>query len=158
MAAGLRVYTKQTGWAEEARDEDYGGDSYGADFASDGRLATTSDDGKIRVYTGDLRGTIRPGRVVQAPGGGSPFGIAFSPDGARLAVGYTDTAQVDRLDARTLAPLPRPDLDGIDNGNLCQCCLVPGRHDPVRGRQLPRDGRQCPCWRGPAAARARGEC
>jgi hypothetical protein len=43
-AGGLRVYTKQTGWAEEARDEDYGGQSYGVDFASDGRLATTSYD------------------------------------------------------------------------------------------------------------------
>ena len=116
---GLRVYAKQTGWAEEGRDEDYGGNSYGADFASDGRLATTSDDGKIRVYTGDLRGTIRPGRVVQAPGGNRPFGIAFSPDGARLAVGYHGFLRgVDRLDARTLAPLPRPDLDGIGSGVL----------------------------------------
>jgi WD40 repeat protein len=48
-SAGLRIYTKQTGWAEEARDEDYGGDNYGADFASDGGLVTTSYDGKIRV-------------------------------------------------------------------------------------------------------------
>ena len=116
--SGLRVYAKQTGWAEEARDEDYGRDSYGADFASDGRLATTSWDGKIRVYTGDLRGTIRPGRVVQAPGGAQPYGIAFSPDGARLAVGYEDTVLVDLLDAGTFSPLPRPDLDGIDSGNL----------------------------------------
>jgi WD40 repeat protein len=114
---GLRIYAKQTaGWAEEARDEDYGDNSYGADFASDGRLATTSYDGKIRIYSGDLRGTIRPSRVLRAPGGDHPFGIAFSPDGARLAVGYQDTTRVDRLDARTLAPLPRPDLDGIDNG------------------------------------------
>src|SRR5262249_4722480 len=81
--AGLRVYTKQTGWAEAARDEDYGDQSYGVDFASDGRLATTSYDGKIRVYTGDLRGTIQPGGVVRAPGGGRPFGIAFSSDAAR---------------------------------------------------------------------------
>src|ERR1700730_330083 len=115
---GLRGFAKQTGWAEEARDEDYGSNSYGADFAADGRLATTSLDGEIRVYTGDLRGTIRPGHVVPAPGGDQPFGIAFSPDGARLAVGYEDTTRVDLLDAGTLAPLPRPDLDGIDNGNL----------------------------------------
>jgi len=112
---GLRVYAKQTGWAEEARDGDYGDHSLGADFAPDGRLATTSYDGKIRVYIGDLRGTIRPGRVVQAPGGDHPFGLAFSPDGAQLAVGYDDSTRVDRLDARELAPLPRPDLDGLDN-------------------------------------------
>jgi WD40 repeat protein len=111
---GLRVYTRQTGWAEEARDEDYGDDSLGADFAPDGRLATTSSDGKIRVYAGDLRGTIRPGRVVPAP---LPVGIAFSPDGAQLAVGY-ESPRVDRLDAGTIAPLPRPDLDGLDKGKL----------------------------------------
>ena len=87
---GLRVYTKQSGWAEKARDEDYHGESAGADFALDGRLATASGDGKIRLYIGDLRGTIRPCCVVQAPGGRSPYGIAFSPDGVRLAVGYTD--------------------------------------------------------------------
>jgi len=116
-SGGLRVYAKQTSWAEEARDEDYGADIYGIDFAPDGRLATTSNDGKIRVYTSDLRGTLRPGQVVQAPGGDRPFGIAFSPDGTRLAVGYQDI-RVDLLDARTLAPLPRPDLDGIDNNNL----------------------------------------
>jgi WD40 repeat protein len=115
---GLRVYAKQTGWEEEARDEDYGGESYGADFASDGRLATTSWDNTIRLYTGDLRGTIRPGRVVQVPGGNRPFGIAFSPDGAQLAVGYSGATGVDRLDAGTLVPLPRPDLDGIDSSSL----------------------------------------
>jgi WD40 repeat protein len=115
---GLRVYTKQTGWAEAASDEDYGSSSYGADFAADGRLATTSYDGKIRVYTGDLQGTIRPGRVVRAPDGDRPFGIAFSPDGAQLAVGYDDTPLVDRLDAATLAPLAEPDLNGIDSGDL----------------------------------------
>ena len=117
-SGGLRVYSKQTGWAEEARDEDYGGRSNGADFASDGRLATTSLDDKIRVYTGDLRGTIRPSRILRAPGGDQPYAIAFSPDGAQLAVGYEFTPRVDRLDVRTLASLPRPDLHGIDSGDL----------------------------------------
>jgi WD40 repeat protein len=120
VRGGLRVYAKKTGWAEAARDEDYGGRSNGADFASDGRLATASLDGKVRIYTGDLRGTIQPSNVVQAPGSDRPVEIAFSPDGARLAVGYDDIARVDRLDAGTLAPLPRPDLDGIDNGVLAK--------------------------------------
>ena len=57
---------------------------------------------------GALRGPIRPARVILAPGGEHPAGIAFSPDGARLALGYDDTTRVDLLDARTLAPLQRP--------------------------------------------------
>jgi WD40 repeat protein len=154
-SGGLRVYAKQTGWAEEARDEDYGGQSYGADFASDGRLATTSYDGKIRVYTGDLRGTIRPSGVVQAPGG-NPFGIAFGPDGAQLAVGYTDTTQVDRLDTGTLAPLPRPDLDGIDNGDLA---IVGWSRDGMTlfaaGRYVPVDSRPVLAWAGGGAGARR---
>src|SRR5271165_3467294 len=115
---GLRVYARQTGWAEVARDEDYFHGSYGADFAPDGRLATTSYDGKVRLYTGDLRGTIWPDRVTAAPGDDRPYGIAFSPNAAGLAVGFEDTTRVDRLDAGTLVPAPRPDLDGIANGNL----------------------------------------
>jgi WD40 repeat protein len=115
---GLRVYDRQTGWAETARDEDYGDRSNGAEFAPDGRLATTSYDGKVRLYPADLHGTVRPARVVQAPGGKQPYGIVFSPEGARLAVGYEDTTQVDLLDANTLASLQQPDLAGISNGEL----------------------------------------
>jgi WD40 repeat protein len=115
---GLRVYARETGWAEAARDEDYGDQSYGADFAPGGRLATTSWDGKVRLYSADPHGSARPVRVVQAPGGKQPVGIAFNPDGARLAVGYEDTTGVDRLDASTLVPLARPDTGDISNGNL----------------------------------------
>jgi WD40 repeat protein len=115
-SGGLRVYSRQTGWAEAAHDEDYGDDSYGVDFAIDGWLATTSDDGKIRLYADDLHGSIVPTRVIEATSG--PFGIAFSPDGTRLAVGHEDEPRVDLLDARSLARLPQPDLTGINNGDL----------------------------------------
>ena len=39
---GIRLYDRDQGWAEVARDEDYGDQSYGAAFAPDGRLATTA--------------------------------------------------------------------------------------------------------------------
>jgi hypothetical protein len=42
----------------------------------------------------------------------------FSPDGRRLAVGFADTTDVQLYDGRTLAPLPAPDVGGIDNGSL----------------------------------------
>ncbi len=118
FSGGLRIYGRDRGWAEVARDEDYGDQSYGADFARDGRLATTAIDGKVRLYAGDPKGNIRPTAVIVAPGGHQPLGIAFSPDGTRLAVGYNDSTAVDLLDGQTLAPLPRPNLDGISTDNL----------------------------------------
>ena len=88
---GLRVFAREIGWKEIARDEDYADSSYGADFAADGRLVTTCDDGKIRLYPAGLRGKVQRNLSVQAPGGGQPRGIAFSPDGGLVAVGYGHT-------------------------------------------------------------------
>ena len=114
-ANGLRVYAHEAGgWAETASDPDYGDHSYGAAFAADGRLATTSYDGQVRLYDAAFHLVAK----VAAPGGQRPFGIAFSPDGSKLAVGYDDTTAVDLLDGHSLAPLPGPDTTGIDNGNL----------------------------------------
>ena len=103
--------------AETASDPDYGDHSYGAAFAADGRLATTSFDGQVRLYDAAFHLVAK----VAAPGGQRPFGIAFSPDGSRLAVGYDDTTAVDLLDGHSLAPLPGPDTTGIDNGNVSRC-------------------------------------
>ncbi len=66
--AGLRVYDREAGWAEVARDSDYGDESYGAAFAPDGRLATTSYDGKVRLYDPAFHLT----KWVAAPGGSGP--------------------------------------------------------------------------------------
>jgi WD40 repeat protein len=115
---GLRLYGREQGWVEVARDVDYGGQSYGASFATDGRLATTGYDGKVRLYASDLQGDVRPVATIPAPGGQRPYGIAFSPDGTRLAIGYDDSTVVDLLDGHTLEKLPGPDLAGIDNGDL----------------------------------------
>ena len=48
----------------------------------------------------------------------TPIGIAFSPDGAKLAVGYYDAAAVDLFDGHSLAPLPGPNLDGLAPGGI----------------------------------------
>jgi WD40 repeat protein len=108
-SGGLRVYAKERGWDEAARDQDYQDQGFGADFAPDGRLATTSFDRKLRLYAPGLAGTVHPAVTVEAPGGEQPARIALSPtDGARLAVGYLDTQTVDLLDGHTLARLSRP--------------------------------------------------
>jgi len=112
---GIKIW-ETAGWRQVAEDRDYGGDVYGLAFAADGRLAATSEDGHIRLYGADGR----LAKKAKAPGGALPFGIAFSRDGARLAVGYTDTTRVDVLSGQTLAHLFSPDTSGvdIDNGNL----------------------------------------
>ncbi len=114
---GVGIYRARDG-VEIARDVDYSDASYGASFAADGRLATTAIDGKLRLYSVAAAGDLRPIATVAPPGGRQPFGIAFSPDGTRIAVGYADSTAVDVLDGRTFAPLLAPNLRGIDNGDL----------------------------------------
>ena len=103
---GLRVFDRDKNWSETFRDDQYGDDSYGAAFARDGRLATTSSDGLIRLYQYDPKidnqNFRRIGEPVRAPSGNHPFRLAFSPDGKRLAVGYSDVAAVDVLNGTTL--------------------------------------------------------
>jgi WD40 repeat protein len=76
----------------------YGSKSKGIAFSQDGHLATTSYDGKIRLYARDF--TLI--KSVTPAGGKEPDGLAFSPDGKRLAVGYNDTSSVLVLDAVSL--------------------------------------------------------
>ena len=112
-ANGVRLFETRS-WRQIAADGDYGDSSYWLAFARDGRIATTSDDGKVRPY-----GTMLDGKqTVAAPDGKRPFGIAFSPDGSRIAVGYSDATKVSVLDARSLAKVFAPDTKGIDNGDL----------------------------------------
>jgi WD40 repeat protein len=115
---GLRVYSVEHNWAEAAHDVAYEGNSYGLAFAPDGRLATTSDDGEVRLYAANLRRAVRPIAHAKAPGEGRPRGIAFSPDGERLLIGNDDNSSIDLLNGRTLVVLPRPDLAGIEGGTL----------------------------------------
>jgi WD40 repeat protein len=108
-SCGLHVFHMPDG-QEVGRDVPYGGDSDGVDFAADGRLVTTSYDGKIRLYDRDLH----PLKSVSAPGGQHPYDIAFSPDGRRLALGYEDAPRVDVLDATDLHSLYAPDVRGTN--------------------------------------------
>jgi WD40 repeat protein len=111
--SGLRVYDRNGQWTEVFRDTDYGDGIYGLAFApDDGRLATTSEDGNLRLYDPDFKLVLTLRRATH-----EPFGIAFSPDGTMLAVGYYPATIVEVLDGRSLAALPGPNVDGL-SGSL----------------------------------------
>jgi WD40 repeat protein len=104
---GLRVFDQKKNWSQAFRDDQYEDGSFSAAFARDGRLATSSDDGLIRSYQYDPNSDSphfrRVGEPLKAPSGKDPFGVAYSPDGKLLAVGYYDVVAVDVLDGTTLA-------------------------------------------------------
>jgi glucose/arabinose dehydrogenase len=102
---GLRVYDRDQRWSLAFSDKDYGNDIYGIAFAVDGRLATASYDGNIRLYERNDRNDLKFKLVARKmTGGKKPFTIAFTRDGSTLAVGYYDTTSVVLLDGHSLAP------------------------------------------------------
>ncbi|WP_089725708.1 WD40 repeat domain-containing protein [Candidatus Thiosymbion oneisti] len=110
---GIRVYRTDS-WVEIGRDADYGADSYWVDFDGRGRLVTSSMDGFIRLYDSKLRLIAKK----KAPGGERPFGVAFAPDGNRIAVGFHDSTAVDVLSGTDLSLRYSPDTSDMDKGDL----------------------------------------
>jgi WD40 repeat protein len=90
------------------RDPEYADDVFGLAFASDGRLAATSCDGEIRLYSAQWNLLLRKPAPRTCP-----FGLAFSPDGRQLAIGYEDKPTVSVLSAQSLHLEFEPDTSGI---------------------------------------------
>ena len=109
---GIRLFRTADG-AELGRDAAYDGSSHWASFDRSGRLATSSEDGFVRLYDPDLA------RLAEVKVSGiEPFGVHFSLDGREVAVGYYDSSRVDVLSASDLRPLRQPDSAGVTNGDL----------------------------------------
>ena len=75
------------------QDRDYAGTVEWIAFAADGRVATSSADGKLRLYDAALK-LSATAAFTDVVAGERPWGLAFSPDGARLAVGALGAAKV----------------------------------------------------------------
>jgi WD40 repeat protein len=114
-ANGVRLF-ETSEWREVARDIDYAGAVYGLNFDGSGRLAVTAFDGNIRLYDPSLR----PIAKATAPGGARPEGVAFSPNGSELAIGYSDTLNVDVLSVPEFRHIAAANVSGLAGGNLGQ--------------------------------------
>ncbi len=146
---GVRVWDAARALNGDARpafeDREFGGEVYGLAFgpagtSAAGRLAATSLDGHVRLYSPVGQCLAK----AKAPGGERPYGIAFSPDGLVLAVGYEDAVRVDLLDAGTLRPVGSADVAGLSGGNVSKVAFL----NPDRPGAAPRFAAGGTHWSG----------
>jgi WD40 repeat protein len=106
---GIRLVETVT-WTLVGSDADYGARATWIDFDHRGRLAAVSEDAVVRLYEILPQGSERLKLLTSqlAPAGGKPATIAFSPDGAMLAIGYELPCRVDILSASDLSLLATP--------------------------------------------------
>ena len=110
---GIRIFGTPD-YIQAASDTDYGSLCVGAEFDSKGRLVTASFDGFIRLYSSSFNLILKE----QAKGGALPYTVGFSPDGAKIAVGFQDAPKVDVLSSDDLYLLYVPETGDITAGNL----------------------------------------
>jgi hypothetical protein len=126
--AGIKVWDARNGRLL-FEDASYTAPARMVAFDAQGRLASSSADGAVRIY--DAEGRRVAQRVpVQ---GGRAFGIAFSPDGALVAVGYEDRLRVEVLATADLRTVFVPDVSGLGGEGLP---AVAWAHDGRGGVQL----------------------
>ncbi|MEO5333234.1 MAG: hypothetical protein H7839_14555 [Magnetococcus sp. YQC-5] len=108
--AGLWVFAIPTG-AVVHKGDPYRVAANWVDFAPDGRLITSSSDGSVRLYDAHFRLLS----VRQLAKFSRPYGVAFSPDGSKVAVGFGDRTTVAVLSGSDLSLLYLPDVRGVKN-------------------------------------------
>lgn len=126
--AGIKVWDARNGRLQ-FEDSAYTGPARMVAFDPAGRLVASSADGSVRLYGADGR-RIASRAPVQ---GGRPYGIAFSPEGALIAVGYEDRLRVEVLSATDLRTVFVPDAAGLSGEGLP---AVTWAHDGRGGVQL----------------------
>jgi hypothetical protein len=127
--AGVRVWDARDGRQLFAA-ENFGGPARMVAFGAEGRLAA------YRLIA--ERAPVERAR---------PFGIAFSPDGSLLAIGFEDRLRVEVVGAADLLPRFTPDVSGMSGEGLP---AVAWAHDGRGGVQLHAAGYARIAARGPA--------
>ncbi|MCU0583915.1 MAG: caspase family protein, partial [Syntrophales bacterium] len=108
---GLRLYAvsrkgDRVEIAQLGREQALGGAVRGLDMDRAGRVAATTADGALRLYSKDLRLLAEK----ELPKEEAPSGVRFSPDGKRIAMGYFRVARVDVFAADDLKRIATPDV------------------------------------------------
>ncbi len=121
--SGMKIF-RLPDYALVAEDREYGNFAKWVESDPTGtRVATSCYDGFVRLY--DLSALsghnsssprpIAPVSKIRPPGGRRPWGLAFSPDGAFLAVGFNLIPKVDvhQVKGNTLEYAYSPDMKGV---------------------------------------------
>lgn len=111
---GIRAFNSA---GEMVFEERFAGRSYGLDVAKNGLVAASSMDGLIHIYKVE-RGTLRSLRKIKG-NGKLPVAVAFSPDSAKLAVGYFIGTESDG----------RPEIFNVQTGRSLQRLEMPSRKE-----------------------------
>lgn len=121
LGAGRGIYlVRSSDYKLAGVDAAYGDDCYGLDFDREGRLATASWDGFIRLYDAALRLVAKE----KAPNGERPYSVSFSGDGTKIAVGCGDSRKIAVISGKDLTPLYTPP-GGADSGSLFSVAWSP---------------------------------
>ncbi|MFZ4790394.1 MAG: caspase family protein [Candidatus Competibacteraceae bacterium] len=112
-AGGVIVWDSSSG-KKVAEDLKYGAACNWIVFAGDGRMATSSDDGFIRIYNPKMQLLHQ----IKSSNGKEPYSLSFSEDGHLLAVGYKDKIKVEIIDTTLGKVVKTPSVDGLAGEEL----------------------------------------
>lgn len=115
--AGIRVWDARSGqplWDDAAFNAPARMVAFAPGEAGAEKLAASGADGRVRIY--DRHGRKLADRAPVT--GARPFGLAWSPDGALLALGFEDRLRVEILAGGDLRTVFTPDVAGLAGEGL----------------------------------------
>ena len=112
---GIHIY-RTNDYLLVGSDSDYGERCTAAVFDRQGRLATASEDGYVRLYGIGFRGSLNLVTKQKLGGNGYPADVDFDPTGSKIAVAFSDTTRVEVISGHDLSHLFDPDVSGETQG------------------------------------------